>query len=105
MLEEHSSMGIAYERGISALVVAALLLLSPLGECSTATAGSSLMDARAQAAPPKANIYDPPPKRENPAVTVDERLKMQKELNAARDHQAVTGKARTHAAPTQPIKP
>jgi hypothetical protein len=63
------------------------------------------MDAKAPAAPPKASIYDPPPKRESPAMTVDERLKTQKELNAARDHQAVAGKARTHAAPTQPMKP
>jgi hypothetical protein len=83
------------------------LLLSGLflRECATATAGSSLMNARAQAAPPQKSIYDPPPKRENPAMTPDERLKMQKELNAARDRQEAGSKARAHAAPAKPAKP
>jgi hypothetical protein len=45
------------------------------------------MNARAQAAPPQKSIFDPPPKRENPAMTPAERLKMQQELNAARDRQ------------------
>jgi hypothetical protein len=85
----------------------AALLLSGLflGECATSTAGSSLMNARAQAAPPQKSIYDPPPKRENPAMTPDERLKMQKELNAARDRQEAGSKARAHAAPAKPAKP
>src|ERR1700689_5436672 len=74
---------------------AALLLSSlSLGDCVTATAGSSLMDARAQAAPPQKSIFNPPPKRENPAMTPDERLKMQKELNAARDRQGAASKAK-----------
>jgi hypothetical protein len=85
----------------------AALLLSGLflGECATSTAGSSLMNARAQAAPLQKSIYDPPPKRENPAMTPDERLKMQKELNAARDRQEAGSKARAHAAPAKPAKP
>jgi len=36
-------------------------------------------------------------------MTPEERLKLQKELIAARDRQA--GKARTHAAPAQSAKP
>jgi hypothetical protein len=81
-------MGFAYVpngRNIPAVAVAALLLSSlSLGECATAIAGTSLMDAKAQATP-KTSIYDPPPKREKPAMTPDERLKMQKDLNAALD--------------------
>ena len=106
MLDERPSMGIAYERNIAAFAAAALLLSSLLlGGCAGSTAGSSLMDARAGAALPQTSIYDPRPKREKPAMTADERLKMQKELNAARDRQTASGKARVHAAPTQPVKP
>jgi hypothetical protein len=107
-------MGVAYvsnERKISALAAAALLLSSlSLGGCATSTAGSSLMDARAEApAPPKTSAYLPvedlPPKREKPAMTLDERSKLQKELIAARDRQAPGGKARGGAARAQPMKP
>jgi len=67
------------------------------------------IDARAEAAPPKASVYplvgDLPPKREKPAMTPDERLKRQKELIAARDSQAPDGKARGGAARAQPMKP
>jgi hypothetical protein len=78
---------------VIALVAAALLLSSlSLGGCATSTAGSSLMDARAEApALPKTSVYLPvedlPPKREKPAMTADERSKLQKELIAARDRQ------------------
>jgi hypothetical protein len=105
-------MGIAYvsnERKISAF--AALLWSSlSLGGCATSTAGSSLMDAQAEApAPAKKKRYLPvedlPPKREKPAMTLDERLKLQKELIAARDRQASDGKARGGAARAQPMKP
>jgi predicted small secreted protein len=95
---------------VTALVAAALLLSSlSLGGCMTSTAGSSLMDARAEA-PPKTSVYLPvedlPPKREKPAMTADERSKLQKELIAARDRQASDGKARGGAARRpQPIKP
>ena len=93
-------MGIAYvsnERKISAFATAALLLSSlSLGGCITSTAGSSLMDARAEApALPKTSVYLPvedlPPK---PTMTADERSKLQKELIAVRDRQAFDGKAR-----------
>ena len=77
-------MGIAYvssERKISAFAAAALLLSSlSLGGCATSTAGSSLMDARAETpAPPKASGYLPVedlPKHDKPAMTLDERLKL-----------------------------
>jgi hypothetical protein len=83
-----------------ALAGAALLLSSlSLGDC--ATAGSSLMNARAQAAPPQKSIFDPPLQRHQPAMTPAERLKMQQELNAARDRQG----AKAHPAPAQPAKP
>jgi hypothetical protein len=113
MLMEPSSMGIACvsnERKISAFAAAALLLSSlSLGGCATSTAGSSLMDARAETpAPPKASAYLPVedlPKHEKPAMTLDERLKLQKELIAVRDRQASDGKARAGAAHAQPKKP
>ncbi len=107
-------MGVAYvsnERKITALAAGALLLSSlSLGGCTTSTAGSSLMDARAEApAPPKASAYLPvedlPPQREKPAMTADERLKLQKELIAARDRQAAAAKAQGDPAPAGPIKP
>ena len=114
MLVERPSMGIAHvsnERKISAFAVAALLLSSlSLGGCATSTAGSSLMDSRAEApAPRKTSVYPPvedlPAKREKPAMTPDERLKLQKELIAARDRQASDGKARGGAKRAQPVKP
>ena len=107
-------MGIAYvsnERKITAFAAAALLLSSlSLGGCATSTAGSSLMDARAQAAAlPKTSVYLPvedlPPKREKPAMTADERSKLQKELIAARDRQTSGVKAIGGAARPEPIKP
>ena len=110
MPRERPAMGtvsVPNERKIPAFAAAALLVSSlSLGECATATAGSSLLDARAQAAPPKASIFDPPPPREKPAMTLDERLKLQKDLTAARDRHAPNAKARAHAAPpAQPAKP
>jgi hypothetical protein len=93
-----------------ARAAAALLLYClSLGGCATST-GSSLMDARAEApARPKTSGYpaveDLPPKREKPAMTADERLKLQKELTAARDRQASRAKAKGGAASPQPKKP
>ena len=90
MLVERSCMGVvSNERKVTALAAGALMVLSlSLGGCTT-----SLMDARAEApAPPKTSAYpllaDLVPKRENPAMTPDQRLKLQKELSAARDRQA-----------------
>jgi hypothetical protein len=99
-------MGITHERKILAFAMPALLLSSLLvGDCTPASAGSSLTDARAQAAPPKKSIFDLPPQRE-PAMTLGERQKMQKELNAARDHQKPNAKAKAHLIPSaQPAKP
>jgi hypothetical protein len=98
-------MGIAYVNGqMRALAAAALLLLTPsLGGCATSTAGSSLMDARAEVpAPRKTSGYptmqDMPPPRE--IMTADERLKLEKELTAARDRQAAAVKARGGAPQT-----
>ena len=99
--------------GVATALVAAALLLSSLslGGCMTSNAGSSLTDARAEApAPPKTGVYLPvedlPPKREKPAMTVDERSKIEKELIAARDRQAPDGKAKGGTARRpQPVKP
>src|ERR1700730_4094368 len=96
---------------IIALAAAALLLSSlPLNRCATSIAGPSLMDARPEApALPKTSVYLPvedlPPKREKPAMTADERSKLQKELIAARDRQTSAVKARGDAARPKPIKP
>jgi len=111
MLVERPSMGIAYVyKRMTALAAAVLLLLSlSLGGCATATGGSSLMDARAEApAPPKTSAYLPvgvlPPAREKPTMTPDERSKLQKELIVARDRQETAGKAQG-ATLTDPVKP
>ena len=58
----------------------------------------SLTDVRAQAPEPAKTdtylpVYDRPP-RTTPAMTADERLKLEKELPAARDRQATALKAR-----------
>jgi hypothetical protein len=104
-------MGIAYVyRRVAALAAGAPLLLSlSLGGCVTSTAGSSPMDARAEApVSPKTSAYLPvedlPPKREMSPMTSDERIKLQKELIAARDRQLAAAKAQG-AASAQPVKP
>jgi hypothetical protein len=110
MVVERSRMGIAYVyKQITALAAGTPLLLSLLlGGCATSTAGSSLMDARAEAPePPKTSVYLPvedlPPQRENPVMTPDERLKLKKELIAARDRQAAAVKAQG-AGLAEPVK-
>ena len=97
---------------ITARAATALLLLSlSIGGCATSTPGSSLMDARAEApAHPKGPdvylpVHDLPPKREKPAMTADEQLKLQKELIAARDRQAPSGKPEGGAARAESVKP
>jgi hypothetical protein len=95
------------------LVPAALLLLSlSFGGCAASMAGSSLMDARAEVPvppkiPSKTSAYplveDLPPPRDNPAMTPDERSKLQKDLLAARDRQAT--KKPKGPAPVAPVKP
>ena len=103
-------MGIAYlNKQIMPLAAGALLLCLSLGGCATSTADSSLMDARAEArVSPKTIVYpsiDPLLERERPAMTADERLKLQKELIAARDRQAAAAKARADAARVEAAKP
>jgi hypothetical protein len=89
-----------------AVLAAAALLLSGLllGGCATSTPGSSLMDARAEApVHSKTSSYLPVedlPKDDKPAMTADERLKLQKELIAARDRQA--SRAKTGGGATSP---
>src|SRR5260370_41721951 len=109
MLVKQPSMDVANvsnERKITALAAGALLLSClSLGGCATSTAGSSLMDARAEAAPPNTSVYpllgDLPPKREQPAMTPYERFKLQTELIAPRDRQAPAGKPeRAHRPPS-----
>ena len=97
-------MGIAFVNGqIRALAAGALLSLTlSLGGCATSTAGSSQMDARAEAPPPlKTSAYprleDQPQPRET--MSTDE-LKLKKELTAARDRQAAAVKAREGAPQT-----
>jgi hypothetical protein len=97
---------VSNERKVTAFAAGALMVLSlSPGGCAT-----SLMDARAEAlAPPKTSAYpligDLPPKRENPAMTPDQRLKLQKELSAARDRQAPKSKAEDGATHAEPVKP
>jgi hypothetical protein len=106
MIVERSGMGIAYVyRQIGALAVGTPLLLSvSLAGCATSTAGSSLMDARAEA-PTKTSTYLPvedlPPPRESPVMTPDERSKLKSGLLAARDRQAASAKAQG-AKPAKP---
>jgi hypothetical protein len=105
-------MGIAYSNEqITRFAAGALLLLSlSLGGCATSTAGSSLMDARAEVvAPPKTSAYLPvedlPPDRQTPTMTTDETSKLKKELIAARDRQGAAVKSREGAKQAEPIKP
>jgi hypothetical protein len=101
-------MGVArVYKEIRALVVGTPLLLSlSLGGCATSTAGSSLMDAHAEAPiSPKTSAYLPvedlPPQRDQPVMTPDERSKLKTELLAARDRQAAAAKAQG-AEPKKP---
>jgi hypothetical protein len=100
-------MGIAYVyKQITALAAGTPLLLSlSLGGCATSTAGSSLMDARAEVLPKESvylPVHDLPPQREMP-MTADERSKLKRELLAARDRQDAAAKAQ--GGPLEPIKP
>ena len=102
-------MSIAYvyhRRTFLAAGALSFLFSVSLGGCATSTAGSSLMDARAEAPePPKTSVYLPvedlPPPREMSVMTQDDRSKLKKELIAARDRQAAAAKAQG----TEPSKP
>ncbi|WP_024518903.1 hypothetical protein [Bradyrhizobium sp. Tv2a-2] len=92
-------MGIAYFNAPARAPIAAralLLLTLSLGGCATSTAGSSLMDARAEAPPQRKSsgylpVEDLPLSRE--LMKTDEQTKLKKELTAARDRQAAAAKA------------
>jgi hypothetical protein len=95
-------MGVAYgsnERKIAILAAGALLLYGlSLGGCATSSpAGSSLMNARAEAPTSPTSAYaplgNPPPEREDRAMTSDERAKLKQDLLAVRDRQATAAKA------------
>jgi hypothetical protein len=72
--------------------------------------GWLITDGRAAEAPAAAKtsaylpVEDLPPKREVPTMTSDERMKLQKELIAARDRQLAAAKAQG-AASAEPVKP
>src|SRR5215467_1341574 len=94
---------------VTALAAGAVLLLTvSLGGCATSTAGSSLMDARAEvSSPAKSSGYpaveDLPQGREG--MTADERTKLKSELIAARDRQAAPVKVQGGVAGAKPVKP
>jgi hypothetical protein len=72
----------------TSLVAAALLSsLSLVGDATT--------DARAESTYP--SVGDLPPKRDKPAMTIEEQLKFRKELNDARDRQNSQVKAKDGA--------
>jgi hypothetical protein len=109
MLVEQQCMGIAcVYKQLAALAIGMPLLLS-VGGCATSTAGTPLMDARAEAPARRTSAYpqvdDLPPNREMPAMTLDERSKLKNELIAARDRQAAAAKAQGGSPPDEPVKP
>ena len=93
MLAEQAHMGIPNG---PATALATLLLTASLGGCATSSAGSSLMDARAEMPThPKTTGYLPvedlPPDRQ--AMTSDQQSKLKNELIAARARQEAAEKA------------
>jgi hypothetical protein len=105
-------MGIAYvlNRRTAFVVGVSLLLSLSLGGCVTSEAGSSLMDAHAEAAMPSPSttigylpVEDLPPARDQAAMTLTEQAKLKKELLAARDRQATA--AKSQGGPLPPLKP
>jgi hypothetical protein len=80
----------------TSLVAAALLSsLSLVGDATT--------DARAESTYP--SVGDLPPKRDKPAMTIEEQLKFRKELNDARDRQNSQVKAKDGAVRPKSKKP
>ncbi|HEX7588316.1 MAG TPA: hypothetical protein VF478_08385 [Anaerolineae bacterium] len=73
----------------------------------TSTPGLSVMDARAEAPAPSNDsgflpVQDAPPSRETTAMTVDEQMKLQKELIAARDRQMAKARGGAGRAEVKP---
>jgi hypothetical protein len=105
MLAERARMSFAYLNEQMVAAGAVLLLSLLLGGC--ASSSSSLMDARAEASSPQQKylpIENLPPKREKPAITADEQVKLKKELIDARDRQSQV-KAKESPARANPKKP
>ena len=86
---------------LKVLIMAVALLIAL---CVESNAGSSLMDAKAQVVLPKQNLFDPLPKREQPAMRPDELAKMKKDLNATRDRVETKGRVRGQESFTLPRK-
>jgi hypothetical protein len=87
------------KRQYGALAGAALLLaVLALGGCSTSISeipiGSASSDVRAKEPAAYLPVNELPPAREEAAMPVDERAKVQKELIAAREHQASAAAAK-----------
>jgi hypothetical protein len=90
MRVKQTRMGTAYVNGQTRPLAAGTLLLLALslGGCATSTAGASLVDARAEASAPRKTSGYPslevlPTSSE--IITADKRLKLEKELTAARE--------------------
>ena len=92
-----------------ALAGAAMLLVAlALGGCSTSISemplGSAASDGRAKEVGTYLPVNAAPPEREEAAMDPAERAKVQKELVAARDHQALAAAAKGQGQP-QPSDP
>ena len=83
--------------GRTTLLAAAVLMLG------LSLVGDATTDARAESTYP--SVGDLPPKRDKPAMTVDEQSKLKKELNDARDRKNSQAKARDGAAQPKSKKP
>ena len=86
----------------AAAAASALLLLASVGleGCVTSNAGSSPMDARAEAPKPAPSpaympVEDMPSEGRTPALTADEQAKLKKEMTSVRDGQKAKAKAQS----------
>jgi hypothetical protein len=79
----------------SLLICGALLILAcPMGGCSSQLADMTPSDAQAHPRDPNAYlpVHDLPPDRDQAIIPPDQRAKIEAELAAARDRQAVAAK-------------
>src|SRR5581483_7596387 len=94
-----SRMDVSGKRQIGALAGAALLLAAlALGGCSTSISEMPIGSASSETRGNETSAYLPvnalPPDRDEAAMDPAERAKVQKELVAARDHQATAAAAK-----------
>jgi hypothetical protein len=95
------------ERQVSGALTAAALLLAALalGGCSTSISEMSIGSAASDTRPKEAGAYMPvnetPPAREESAMDPAERAKVQKELIAARERQALANAAKDQSKDQQ----